>query len=157
MKLKQSKLKIPNLTSDEDELVIDASIIEANKEQLEQYLAITQSHLEQLKREIYSVLDTGFQDPHGYKVLGTNKTIVKPSDFLEKAYTIQLSSQSDSGKHIENRHQDYINAGLAFSAYCNENSDTLDADTILLNDAGKLIGVINSILSSIIRIKSIVD
>ncbi|WP_133131469.1 hypothetical protein [Legionella yabuuchiae] len=77
----------------------------------------------------------------------------KPSAFLEKAYTIQ--AYDNNGKLIENRHQTYIDAGTEFWKYCDNppQKSTLNEDKVLLNDAGRLVGAINSALSQINHIE----
>jgi len=77
----------------------------------------------------------------------------KPSEFLEKAYTLQTFDAN--AKPQENRHQIYISAGTAFSANIDGNRHVTPTQ-LMCNDAGALIGSINSSISQINRAEALI-
>jgi hypothetical protein len=72
----------------------------------------------------------------------------KPSDFLEKAYTLQRGN-------IKNRNQCYIAVGMLLSHHCEEKSDELhpSMQQRVLNDFGKMAAAINSALSKLYKLE----
>lgn len=114
-------------------------------------------YLEQLKNEIYQAIDAGYEDVSCFNEIGNATTHhcfnQKPSIFFEAAYAMQTFDEQ--GSPLENRRQPFINAGEFLNEYFkNTNLATLDADQRFLNDAGKMIGAINSSLSQLNRVES---
>ncbi|MCC5792695.1 MAG: hypothetical protein JJT82_08845 [Legionellaceae bacterium] len=134
-----------------DKINLPALGDEANLKQLAGYMKEAQGHLEALKKELYKTIDAGFDDASGYNLNPGVETAcnyaVKPSEFLEKAYTIQ--AYGADGEFLDNRDQPYINAGLEFAQYCDDPIKQPTSEQIFLNDVGRLVSAINSTLSQI--------
>lgn len=151
MKVKKDKIDLPELGEKDEFGGLDPQEIIAHQRQINAYIKEARDHLESLKQELYQTIDAGFDDASGYNLNPEENTGVdydtKPSVFLEKAYTLQAYGKE--GELLENRHQPYIKAGTEFGRYCDSGENELDVDQILLNDAGRLVGAINSALSQI--------
>jgi hemoglobin-like flavoprotein len=161
MRVSRGKISLPNnlkslMQQDGDNPIqmIDRDDVEKNQEQIQSYIDSSRTHLMNLKKELYKVLDAGYATAELYQVNpdSTADYSKKPSEFLEKAYTIQ--EYDEHGVGIENRDQPYIKAGTDFTRYCNTNESRLSQDHLLLNDAGKMIGAINSALSQLNKIEA---
>lgn len=161
MRVSRSKISLPNnlkslMQQDGDNPIqmIDRDDVRKKPKQIQSYIDSSRTHLMDLKKELYKILDAGYATAELYQVSpdSTADYSKKPSDFLEKAYTIQ--EYDDEGVGIENRDQPYIKAGTDFTRYCNTNERTLNGDQLLLNDAGKMIGAINSALSQLNKIEA---
>jgi hypothetical protein len=151
VRVKKDKIDLPELGPKDEFGGLDPEELKANQKQINAYMKEARAHLESLKQELYHVIDAGFDDASGYNLKPEETTGVnysaKPSVFLEKAYTIQ--AYDEDGRMLENRDQPYIKSGTAFAKYCDSGENNLDADQTLLNDAGRLVGAINSALSQI--------
>ncbi len=150
MKIKEEKIAIPSklgLKPDPMEPITKEDIIN-NEAMIKKYIKSSRQHLENLKAELYHVVDTGYENAEHYYTQGSEANFnVVPSFFLEKAYTIQTFDEK--GEAIRNRDQLYIDAGTDFSKYCSKKDVILDQDKLLLNDAGIMIGSINSAISQL--------
>ncbi|MDR3501747.1 MAG: hypothetical protein P4L79_04115 [Legionella sp.] len=161
MRVNRDKVTLPDhlkslMQQDADNPIqmIDRNDVEKNKKQIQSYIDSSRAHLMDLKKELYKILDAGYATAELYQV-NPNSTAdysKKPSEFLEKAYTIQ--EYDEQGVGIENRDQPYIKAGTDFTRYCGDNASRLSQDHLLLDDAGKMIGAINSALSQLNKIEA---
>ena len=137
MKIKTDHIKSPKIGS-EDELIIPEKSIEENEREITKYVNNARTSLQRLKTELYDIIDAGYSP--------------ELSAFLEKAYTVQ--NYDSNGNAIENREQAYINAGTNFANYCEANKDSITIDQKLVNDAGALVGAINSALSQLNKVEA---
>lgn len=159
MKVKKDKLSLRGaLTPSEDPT--DVKVFDqSDKDSALSAVKTLRGYLLQLKDEIYRALDAGCENFTCFNAVDggahNSQLIDKPSLFLEQAYALQ---QFDThGQAIENRKQSYIAAGLAISKFCDTHSGRLDADQQFLNDAGKMVGAINSAVSQLNRVEALIN
>ncbi|KTD32407.1 hypothetical protein Lmor_2345 [Legionella moravica] len=161
MKIKQDKIALPGgieslmqVSDDNPIATISGDDVQTNEAMIRAYIKTCRQHLEALKAELYKVLDAGYSTAELYRTdpASTADFSVKPSAFLEKAYTVQAYDEKGAG--IENRDQPHIKAGTDFSSYCEQNRDTLSNDLLLSNDASKIIGSINSAISQLNKVEA---
>ncbi|WP_298628202.1 hypothetical protein [uncultured Legionella sp.] len=133
MKIKTDAIAIPKdvelLLEEEQDQPSDTmkEDVQANKYAIREYIASARQHMEGLKAELYKVLDAGYDSAEHYSPVKPMPKIFgdKPSVFIERAYTIQV--YDENGAPCENRRQDYIQAGLDYSKYCETNAQILKA------------------------------
>jgi hypothetical protein len=161
MKIKQDKIALPSdmeslmqVSDDNPIATISGHDVQQNEAMIREYINSSRQHLEALKAELYKVLDAGYPSAELYKTDpgSTADFTVKPSVFLEKAYTVQAYDENGTG--IENRDQPHIKAGTDYSNYCEKNEHTLSNDQLLSNDASKIIGSINSAISQLNKVEA---
>ena len=157
MKIKAEKINLPSslqsLRNNEEEMVSTEDVIK-NEAKISEYINASRLHLEALKVELYKVLDAGHLTAEHYKtdLNSLADFSVKPSVFLEKAFTME--AYDAEGKGIENRDQPYINAGTQFAKYCENNASTLNEDQLLSDDASKIIGAVNTAISQLNKVEA---
>ena len=153
MKIKIAKIDSSAMDKITKPLQVDVNVevIKNNKRKIQSYIADAREHLMSLKKELYKTLDVGIENAWSYSLRDIPDVNYddKLSDFLEKAYAGQEFDKE--GKALENRFQSYINAGIDFTKFCEEGGDEITPDHIFLNDAGKLVGAINSAISQLNR------
>ncbi len=161
MKIKKEKITLPSqmeslieVSEDNPIETISGNDVQQNEATIRDYINTSRRHLSALKEELYKVLDAGFATSKLYKT-NPNSTVdfnVKPSVFLEKAFTVQAYDEHGAG--IENRHQPHIKAGTDYSNYCEKNLNSFSNDQLLANDASNLIGSINSTISQLNKVEA---
>lgn len=157
MKLKSDQLELRGaLSRKEDPMDIQPLKVDESKNVLLDIRKIS-DYLLELKKEIYKAVDVGYDDVSCLQELG-NKTNMHcfheiPSEFFEAVYTFQTFDEQ--GKSHKNRKQTFIDTGIMINEM--DMKIKLDADQQFLYDVGKMIAAINSSLSQLNRVESLIN
>ncbi len=170
MKVNEDILRLDIESDDPDPtaIILEGEEVKNNRAFLESFSQNTRAHLNALKKELFQAIRGS-----GYTVadLGLSEEDLKKPDkgeddnffskatpetslesFFNKAYTVQ-EFDKETHKGIENRYQHYIYAGEQFTEKC-EQSEELSGKQKFINDAGKMLGAINTSISQLNHIEN---